>query len=35
LPAIVATVQLLETMAQEVMSFPLDPHVEPAQVFIP
>jgi hypothetical protein len=35
LPAVVATVQLLETMAEEVMSFPLDPHIEPAQVFIP
>lgn len=35
LPAVVATVQLLETMAEEVMSFPLHPHIEPALVFIP
>ncbi|NEX60783.1 AtzG-like protein [Noviherbaspirillum galbum] len=34
-PAVVAAAQLLESMAQEVMSFALEPHIEPAQVFVP
>lgn len=34
-PEIAATLKMLESMAQEVMTFALDSHVEPAAVFIP
>lgn len=35
LPAIVASFCMLESMAQQVMAFPLDSHIEPASVFAP
>lgn len=35
LPAVISTLQILELMAQDVMSFTLDPSIEAEQVFTP
>lgn len=35
LPAVISALQILELMAQDVMSFTLDPNIEAEQVFMP